>query len=150
MKRFKFISFVVLISCIGALGCGKGESLELVAASGTVMLDEKPVAGVAVTLIPQDGVMGRGGYATSGVDGTFALQAEPEAIGVAAGTYRVLLQKYAMPDGSPVPPGTSAADANLINQLPAVYSHPERSPLSVTIPIPDGQALSFKMSSSLR
>ena len=105
---------------------------------------------LAVTLIPQEGVLGRGGYATSGVDGTFALQAEPEAIGVAAGTYRVLLQKYAMPDGSPVPPGTSAADANLINQLPVLYSYPERSPLSVTIPSADGQAFLFKMSSNLR
>lgn len=150
MKLFKKISHVLLVSCVGTLGCGKGDSVVLVPASGTVMLDEKPVAGVAVTLIPQEGVLGRGGYATSGVDGTFALQAEPEAIGVAAGTYRVLLQKYAMPDGTPVPPGTSAADANLINQLPALYSHPERSPFSVTIPSADGQALSFKMSSNLR
>tara|TARA_R110002167_G_scaffold257379_1_gene463817 strand:- start:440 stop:904 length:465 start_codon:yes stop_codon:yes gene_type:complete len=137
----------VAILTLASIGCDGGTTYEVVAATGTVLLDNKPIEGVSLTLVPQRGVMGRGGYATTGSDGTFTLQSEPEVTGVVPGNYMVLFRKYAMPDGSPIPPGTSAADANLVNQLPEIYSHPEKSPIYATIPATGQEGLSFELSS---
>lgn len=150
MNSFKVVCGVVSVVAFGMAGCNDGKKVEVIPVTGMVLIDEKPISGVALTLVPQAGVQGRGGYATSAVDGTFELLAEPDVKGVAPGNYRVLFQKYAMPDGSPVPPGTSWADANLINQLPALYSHPEQSPIYATIPTGDGQGLMFRLSSRPR
>lgn len=150
MKSLRTVYGVLSIAALALSGCGRSANFEVVPVNGTVFVDEKPISGVALTLVPQEGVKGRGGYATSAGDGSFELQAEPEVKGVVPGNYRVLFQKYAMPDGSPVPPGTSSADANLINQLPAVYSHPEQSPVYTTIPATDGGGLVFRLSSRPR
>tara|TARA_R110002073_G_scaffold36582_18_gene106561 strand:- start:1128 stop:1586 length:459 start_codon:yes stop_codon:yes gene_type:complete len=147
MHRLNPLFCSVLVLALASSGCDGTATYDVVAASGTVMLDNKPIEGVSVTLVPQRGIKGRGGYATSSSDGTFTLQSAPEVNGVVPGNYLVLFRKYAMPDGSPVPPGTSAADANLINQLPEIYSHPEKSPIYATIPATGPEGLSFQLSS---
>ncbi|GAA5507919.1 hypothetical protein [Novipirellula caenicola] len=147
MQIFNPLVCSVAILILASIGCGSSTTYDVVAASGTVMLDNKPIEGVSLTLIPQAGIKGRGGYATSASDGTFTLQSAPEVMGVVPGNYMVLFRKYAMPDGSPVPPGTSAADADLINQLPEIYSHPEKSPIYATIPATGPEGLSFELSS---
>jgi hypothetical protein len=129
-------------------GCGESNGIgEVVPAAGVVTVDGKPVSGVSITLAPQEGVAGRGGYGSTGEDGSFSLQADTEVPGVPPGNYRMMLQKYAMPDGSPIPPDTSAADAGLVNLLPAIYSHPEQSPVYVTFPTPDGQPVKIDLKS---
>jgi len=146
----KFGSVSLAIVAMFLVGC-EGDSVgEVVPASGVVTFDGKPIAGVSITLVPQEGVKGRGGYGTTGEDGSFELQSAPEVNGVPAGYYRVLFQKFAMPDGSPIPPDTSAADAGLVNQLPEVYSHPEHSTVYVTFPTPDGQPITIDLKSRPR
>ncbi|QDT02381.1 hypothetical protein K227x_07570 [Rubripirellula lacrimiformis] len=147
MQKINPLLCTALILALASIGCDGGTTYEVVAATGIVLLDNKPIEGVSVTLVPQRGIKGRGGYATSASDGTFTLQSEPEVEGVVPGNYMVLFRKYAMPDGSSVPPGTSAADANLINQLPEIYSHPEKSPIYATIPPTEPGGLSFELSS---
>ena len=140
-----FLCTLAVVS-LGSVGCGSKSSLEGVPASGTVLYENEPIEGVSLTLVPQEGVKGRGGYAVSAADGTFKFQASAESDGVVPGRYLVLFQKYAMPDGSPVPPGTSAADADLINQLPAAYSQPDQSPVYTTIPDSGNTDLAFELS----
>lgn len=131
-------------------GCETETIGEVVPAAGIVTLDGKPISGVAVSLVPQEGVKGRGGYGTTGEDGAFSLQADMDVMGVPAGNYRVTLQKYTMPDGSPIPPDTSGADAGIVNQLPPVYSDPEQSQVYVTFPTPDGQPVKIDLKSRPR
>jgi len=131
-------------------GCETDTVGEVVPAAGVVTLDGKPIAGVSITLLPQEGVKGRGGYGTTGEDGSFSLQTETEVPGVSPGNYRVLMQKYAMPDGSPIPPDTSAADAGVVNQLPSLYNDPQQSPVTVTFPTPDGQPVKIDLKSRPR
>ncbi len=136
-----------------ALGVGCSSefgSVELVPGTGVVKLDGKPVGGVSLTLVPQEGVKGRGGYAVSADDGSFTFQTDGNTPGVPAGSYRILLQKYAMPDGSPIPPNASAADAGVVNKLPPIYSDPERSPAFVTLPSSASSGLTIDMKSRAR
>lgn len=150
MKSCKsWLASVAIVSVLLA-GCDTETTGEVVPASGVVTLDGKPMAGVSITLVPQEGVKGRGGFGSTGEDGAFSLQADTEVLGVPAGYYRMLFQRYAMPDGSPIPPDTSAADAGLVNLLPEVYAHPELSPVYVTFPTPDGQPLTIDLKSRPR
>jgi len=138
------------MALVPMLGCDKGPVIDVVPASGTVMMDGKPLTGVTLTLVPQEGVKGRGGYAVTAEDGSFQLQTSPELTGVPPGNYRVLFQKLTMPDGSPIPPDTAGAEAGLVNQLPPIYANPEQSPISATIPTPGGEALAFDLKSRPR
>ncbi len=150
MRLLKSWPASIAVTCAMLAGCETAGTVDTVPATGVVTLDGKPVAGVSMTLVPQEGVKGRGGYAVTGEDGSYSFQVAPETEGVPAGYYRVLLQKYAMPDGSPIPPGASAADAGIVNVLPPVYSNPEESQVWVTFPSPDGQGTPIDLKSRLR
>jgi len=150
VRSCKFSLVLGSIVLLVLVGCETESVGEVVPAAGIVTLDGKPASGISITLVPQEGVKGRGGYGSTGEDGAFSLQSDTEVPGVPAGYYRMLFQKYAMPDGSPIPPDTSAADAGIINQLPPVYSHPEQSPVYVTFPTPDGQPLTIDLKSRPR
>lgn len=150
MSLLKSWPAAMAISCAILAGCGPANRLDTVPATGVVTLDGEPIAGVAMTLVPQEGVKGRGGYAVTGEDGSYNFQVDPETEGVPPGAYRVLLQKYAMPDGSPIPTGVSAADAGIVNVLPPIYSDPEKSQVLVTFPSPDGQGIPIELKSRLR
>jgi hypothetical protein len=45
----------------------------------------------------------------------------------------VLLAKWTLPDGSPIPPETTATDLGAVNQLPEFFSDPDRSPAFVKV-----------------
>lgn len=132
------------------VGCETESVVEVVPAAGVVTLEGKPISGVTVTLVPQQGVKGRGGYGLSGEDGSFSLQSDSEVPGVPPGNYQLLFQKYAMPDGSPIPPDTLGADAGIVNLLPAFYSSIEQSTVYVTFPTPDGQPVKIDLKSRPR
>lgn len=140
---FAFVAAATMLM----VGCEKESVVEVVPAAGVVSLDGKPISGVSITLVPQEGVKGRGGYGSTGEDGSFSLRSDTEVPGVPAGNYRMLLRKYAMPDGSPIPPDTSAAEAGLVNLLPPVYSDPEQSMVYATFPTPDGQPVKIDLKS---
>lgn len=125
--------FVLAVFCVGMAGC-EGEVLDTVDAGGLVKLDGKPAEGVMLTLVPSEGVKGRGGYGLTEGDGSVGFRVDPETPGVPPGSYLVLAQKLTMPDGSPIPPDTSGAEAEFTNKLSPIYSDPGRSPLQVTVP----------------
>jgi hypothetical protein len=132
------------------VGCETKNVVDVVPAAGVVTLEGKPISGVSITLVPQEGVKGRGGYGLSGEDGSFSLQYDTEVPGVPAGKYQVLFQKYAMPDGSPIPPDTMGADAGLVNLLPPFYSSIDQSTVYISFPTPDGQPVKIDLKSRPR
>jgi len=141
------VSVLMFAATLSLTGCDDGGPGELVPLTGVVLLDGTPVSDVSLTLVPQIGVQGRGGYAKSTGDGSFEFQTSPEDMGVSPGKYRVLFQKYAMPDGSPIPPNTSAADAGLVNEMPALYSNPETSPVFAEVSTDATEPLRFELES---
>lgn len=130
-RLWRVVGLLGLGLCVG---CDGGDAIGTVDATGTVNLDGQPIDGAMITLMPLEGVQGRGGYGLSDGSGKVEFRITPETAGVPAGKYRVLAQKMTMPDGSPVPPDTLAADVEIRNNLSPVYSDPETSPLEVTIP----------------
>jgi len=150
MSVFKqHLSTCLLVGFFVFAGCSE-PSDETVAAGGVVQLDGKPVEGVTVSLVPQAGVLGQGGYGITDAEGKFVLSSSPETIGVMPGTYRVLLQKIRQKDGSPIPADTMAVDIAVVNQIPALYSNPDSSPISAVIPSPDGQPMTIELKSRAR
>jgi len=139
--------FFMLAIALASVGCDDSGLGDVVPLTGVVLLDGKPAPDVSLTLVPQIGVQGRGGYAKSAADGSFEFQASPEIVGVLPGKYRVLIQKYAMPDGSPIPPNTSAAEVGLVNELPSLYSNPETCPLFANVPADNAGPLTFELKS---
>jgi len=142
----QFVLGCLLFALPFVAGCS-GPPDATVAATGTVNLDGKPIEGVTISLVPQAGVQGVGGYGISDVEGKFVLKSGPEATGVMPGTYRVLFQKMRQKDGSPIPPDAMEADFEVVNHLPPVYAHPDHTPVSFVIPTPDGQPLAVDLKS---
>lgn len=121
-------SAIAAVLCLGllSLGCGSAKQmLDVVPASGKVTVDGKPVEGISVSLVPQDGVVGRGGYGVTDASGAFDVTSVEGQDGVAEGKYKVLFQKLAQPDGSPIPEGANAADVGATNILPQSYNDPD-------------------------
>ncbi len=127
-----------------AAGCGGGP----VPVRGRVLLDDVPVAGATVLLMPS-----KGGHPASGLtdaNGTFRLWTYKPYDGALPGEYKVVVAKT---DAIPPPPAAEHGDADSVNNhykglkatrankkpvLPAVYADAARTPLRCTVP-PDGE-----------
>ncbi len=145
---------------IGAVlsGCGGGSSGpeyadQLVTASGVVTSGGAPLADATVTYIPA----GAGGVSASGVtdaEGRYRLYtavpgaSAEDSLGAVAGNYKVTVSRILMPDGSPVPEGTTPADAmaeDAEESLPPRYSDPEATTLTMTVPDVGSDSLDLKL-----
>ena len=90
---------LLIVFCAGAIfawftGCGDGRP-KLVRATGTVMLDGKPLAGAVVCFQPvsQSGEFQRPSSAITDAEGKFSPGTYGEKDGLPAGKYRVAIQK---------------------------------------------------------
>lgn len=92
---------LLFVPAVAALLAGCGEPQDSAAltthpVSGKVLFDGKPVAGVAVTLIPIDAPMvptiPQNPHATTKADGTFSIGTFNESDGAAEGEYIVVLR----------------------------------------------------------
>ena len=92
-------------------GCSKTDP-SLVAVTGTVTINDQPLANATVTFIPKDGTPGFGGVGKTDAAGKSKLFGNrDDAPGILPGEYRVVVSKRLMPDGSEVPAnGEHAAD----------------------------------------
>ncbi len=131
-KLFSTASLLYLFT----VGCGSDadvELLEVAPVSGSVRIDGHPAQGVALNFIPLGATRGTGGFATSQPDGQFTAISHDGREGLPPGEYQVLLSQWRMPDGSPIPEDTTAADAGAVNRLPEIYSSPGDSPQTVQV-----------------
>jgi hypothetical protein len=111
---------------------------------GRVLLDEKPVAGAAVTFMPVNG-NGRPPTGMTDQDGVFQLTSFKKNDGALSGDYIVVVSRT---DAVPPPPEAEPGDSKSVIEhykglkakrsksppLPSVYADAAKSPLRVTVP----------------
>lgn len=140
MRLCRFSSICLLSTLCG--GCGAGESgPPLADVSGTITWNGKPLSGGLVILAPVGETRGWGANARTSESGEYKLsEGKTGRLGVRAGTYRVIVSRRVMPDGSPVPANdrTPAIQSPAKESLPPEYSDQQKSKLQVTIPTEGG------------
>jgi hypothetical protein len=139
MTRRHFVWWLLGATCLTA-GCGGG----LVPVRGRVLLDDIPVAGATVTLIPIE--EGRPASGLTDAQGGFRLTTFKRDDGALPGRYKIVVTKT---DALPPPPEGEYGDADRIIKhglavnpprdkqkpaLPAVYADAARTPLRCTLP----------------
>ena len=125
--------FGAVILALSVCGCGKGNPLGTVPASGQVTYRGQPVAGATVSFLPEADL--RPATAITAADGRFRLMTL-DAEGAMPGRYVALVRKMEIP---PEPTqGTSMEDALKLNArqppapkalLPVKYGDASKSPL---------------------
>ena len=133
-------------------GCGE-DGPKLVAVAGRVTLEEKAVAFKSVRFIPEPGTPGAGAGANTDADGKYTLLAvRPGATkdtpGVPAGKYRVVVMEPVIPidsappvaleDGTTAAIGLPSTRARPRVGIPAAYTTPESTPLTIEVPAEGG------------
>jgi len=133
---------------LALVGCSRSGP-PLVAVTGTVTLDDRPLEGAQVTFIPADAIPGAGASGRTGPDGKYLLHSR-NGNGIAAGEYRVIVSKRVMPDGVAVPPDdpTPPIRSPARETLPR-YSNPNRPVLTAAV-LNSGSTLDFALQSGGR
>ncbi len=153
--------YSILVCCGLLLGCGSNPeppefSQKLVPVMGKVTWKGDPLAGATVRFFPPD--PGKGGLepaeATTDEGGNYTLYtmmgsgaSQEDRTGALPGEYKVLISKIVRPDGSPLPPDMTEADAlaeGAKQLLPPKYSDGERTTLRETVK-PDASAINFEL-----
>lgn len=105
---------IAIILFTGALsGCGKGGPPKpaVVTAKGKIVLEGTPLAGARLFFIPE-GTGAKDAAAASDASGNFELVTEGIP-GAVPGQYKVLVQHYVKPDGSPFALSQADADSGM-------------------------------------
>ena len=126
--------YLLLVSAL--VGCGGAKSekpAKLAPVNGMVTLDGKPLAMAAMTFLPDGETKGIAGVAYTGEDGKFEAKWRTET-GIPPGSYKVVVSRLGLPNGSPVPPGQSAADVGAIETVPPRFSDAAQTKLALTVP----------------
>lgn len=127
----------LLVGCLFAVGCsGSGyEGPALVKAKGQVLQQSNPLAGASLQFVPTGGTAGPGSYAVTDADGNFEVRTGNNQVGAPPGTYKVVISKLVLADGSPIPPDApSIADLDTKDLVPPDHRDPDTTPVTVTIP----------------
>lgn len=139
------------LSLLLALGCGRSPdpaaNVKLEPVTGTVLVNDKPYAGLEVTFMPEQGTPGTGATARTDEKGEFKLQHRNGKPGVEVGTYRVLFSLMLKADGTPLGPNEDAATLG-VQKLPPQYQAFDRSPEKATVPAGGGK-FDYKLQAKL-
>ncbi|WP_145174776.1 carboxypeptidase-like regulatory domain-containing protein [Gimesia aquarii] len=137
MHKSRLLSFTTLVVFLCYIvGCGSKETgPELTAVTGSVLLNEKPLANADLHFIPVESTPGVGGEARTKASGEFNVVYSRGGEGLPAGNYRVTVSYRLMPDGSPVPEGdtTPPIESPASETLPGIYSDYDKSQLKATV-----------------
>lgn len=116
------------LSALFLAGCGGDEK---VAATGTVLMDGKPMPAVALTFHPIDGTKGAGGFAATDDSGTFHVIDPQGGKGIARGKYKVTFER--LPTKKPVDEKDAITRVLAVVPLPAVYTDVDKTPVTATV-----------------
>jgi len=141
--------------CLLLGGCSSGPpGPKLVPASGTVTLDDKPLASAEVMFIPEDQTKGQAAVARTDDGGKFELLSnDRKRKGAAAGSYKVTISKLVTPDGrdfTPDPNSGPMDTGGFKELLPPTYSDTLQTTLTADIPDGGTSSLEFKLKSKGR
>lgn len=134
--------------CLILQGCGGTGHPKLVPVTGLVTLDGRQLAGADVTFMPIGETRGAGSHGRTGPDGRYSLTAVRGGRGAVPGTYKVIISKRLMPDGSEVPPNdpTPPIESPAREHLPRWYSDRQASELTANVP-ENGGSVDFPLAS---
>lgn len=99
-SSFQIARGLVCLVAFAVLGCGGSKGPDLVPAKGVLTLDGKPLAGATV-IFHSDGKRGQEGVGQTDDKGAFVLRTTNRD-GAIPGSYKVTVQSYVKPDGSPL------------------------------------------------
>ena len=109
----------VVVLAVGLSGCG--DTSGLVPVTGTVTLDDQPLANALVTFYPEGDTAGLGGFGMTGPDGKYTLT--PTRPGsLPPGEYVIVVSRRLRPDGSPPPPDVPPIESDARETLPRGYT----------------------------
>lgn len=134
------VLIVGLFAGVFLAGCGSSgppapKPSKLVEVTGKVTLNGEPVEGAIVIFTPNSS----GGFVAQGfTDSAGQYSAETRSgndieLGVAPGSYRVMISRFLKPDGTPVDPAEPPAMSAARESIPMEYSSPTDSKLRATI-----------------
>lgn len=121
LQQRPFVLLAVLVPLAPALaGCGP-KYPQTIPVTGTVILDDRPVAGAVVVFLPEQGQM-----ATATTDGTgrFVLSTFELADGALPGKHRVTVAKTTVEPGD---------QEKVVFLVPKEYGHPKTTPLTCNV-----------------
>jgi hypothetical protein len=101
--------------------------------AGTVTLDGDPIEGASLTFTPTAETKAQGGVAATGPDGKYAVMAPQGGKGLAPGKYKVTISRRLRKDGSLPPSDLPPIESDATESLPAKYSSPSQTTLTVTV-----------------
>jgi hypothetical protein len=139
----RLICLTVTLTAVAlAAGCGGG-AVPTIPVNGVVTMDGKPLDNAAVTFYAEAG--GIGGSARTGSDGKFVVTGGTgKSQGLAPGKYKVTVSKMkAMISEDQV---GAVTDADIKNDLPAIYSNPQQTKLSFSV-TGDGKPIEIALES---
>lgn len=123
---------ILFAACLALAGCGAGAG-DLVPATGTVTVDDKPGAGAVVEFVPKPGTPGNGGTAVADESGRYEMATPQGKKGLAPGEYKVVLSFRRNADGSAPDPNVPPIESSATERLPRKYSDREATELKATV-----------------
>jgi hypothetical protein len=118
--------------CAALAGCGAGAG-DLVPATGTITVDDKPGAGVVVQFVPKPGTPGNGGTAVADESGKYEMATPQGKKGLPPGEYAVVLSYRRNADGSAPDPNVPPIESGATERLPKKYSDRDATELKATV-----------------
>lgn len=151
IKAFCFKMTVFCFAALLCIGCGGGSDNavpELMEVSGMVTLNGEPLTNASVIFTPQPGTQGNGGVGVTDNNGKYTLLHKSNNPGIEPGKYDVTFSKWAMPDGSPIPEGKTAADVEAKDIIPEKFKTvTESGPRNIAEVKASGDTFNFDLKS---
>lgn len=119
---------------LALLGCGGSNQPNLKPVTGKVIWKGKALAGAGVQFIPNGSTGGGGGSGKTDANGQYTITYVRGQPGLLPGSYKVVVSKRVMPDGSEPPADVPPIESPAREVLPARYSDPHQTQLTRTVP----------------
>lgn len=148
----RWTNFLLILPFVILPGCGSSARIseKLVEASGSVLLDGKPVEGIRLSFQPLSGTKAVGGcWAVTDEDGSFKVTHFSNKSGLPPGKYQVLFSRRVKKDGSVMGPDESPTMVQSQESISKMYNDPARAGKHNQVEVfEDGTSdLNFKISS---
>lgn len=117
------------------VGCAGDTGPPLAPVSGTLLVDGRPIAGVSVMFVPDNGkgTSGPASVGVTGADGAFTLTAPGNRPGAIVGHHKVTAACPFDPAGGSSASGVAADASGTRCSIPTTYGDPVLTPLEVEV-----------------
>jgi hypothetical protein len=145
----RLLTWPVLVALLSLVLCGCPSSgSDSVAVTGTITLNDAPLPRAFITFTPTGETRGLGASGRADQDGKYSLKGPRGTAGVPAGTYKVVISKLVLPDGTDFPDNSPVGpmDAGAAEKLPPHYADAAKTILTATVSA-EGGTINFPLNS---